>query len=52
MNGPLTRQRGQGLVEYVPIVVLVVIIVVVVVRLLGHPIQDAFRQVVNTLQGP
>jgi pilus assembly protein Flp/PilA len=46
------RQRGQGLVEYALILVLVAIVVVIVLSLMGRQIQNAFLDVVNTLQGP
>jgi pilus assembly protein Flp/PilA len=47
-----SRQRGQGLVEYALILALVVIVVIVVLALMGRQIQNAFQDVVNTLQGP
>ena len=46
------REEGQGLVEYAVILALVVIVVVVVLALLGRQIENAFRDVANTLQGP
>lgn len=50
MTGP--RQRGQGLIEYALILVLVAIVVIVVLATMGRGIQNAFLDVVNTLQGP
>jgi Flp pilus assembly pilin Flp len=46
------RRRGQGLVEYSLILALSVIVVIVVLSLMGRQIENAFRAVVNTLQGP
>jgi pilus assembly protein Flp/PilA len=48
----LAREAGQGLIEYALILVLVAIVVVVVLALLGHQIENAFRDIGNTLQGP
>ena len=45
------RQQGQGLVEYALILVLVAIVVIAVLTLMGKQIQDAFQDVVGTLQG-
>jgi pilus assembly protein Flp/PilA len=47
----LARQQGQGLVEYALILVLVAIVVIAVLTLMGKQIQDAFQDVVGTLQG-
>lgn len=52
MMTPITRQRGQGLVEYALILVLIAVVVIVVLSLMGRQIQNAFQDVVNTLQGP
>jgi pilus assembly protein Flp/PilA len=48
----VSRQRGQGLIEYSLILALVVIVVILVVALMGRQILNAFQGVVNTLQGP
>lgn len=47
---PRTRQGGQGLVEYALILVLVAIVVIGVLSLMGGQINNAFQDVVNTLQ--
>jgi len=47
---PPTRQEGQGLVEYALILVLVAIVVIGVLSLMGGQINNAFQDVVNTLQ--
>jgi pilus assembly protein Flp/PilA len=47
----LDRESGQGLVEYALILVLVAIVVIAVLSLMGAQIQNAFRDVTNTLAG-
>lgn len=47
---PPTSQKGQGLVEYALILVLVAIVVIGVLSLMGGQINNAFQDVVNTLQ--
>jgi pilus assembly protein Flp/PilA len=51
-KGPRARQRGQGLVEYVVIMVLVAIVLIVVLTLMGRQIENAFQNIANTLTGP
>jgi pilus assembly protein Flp/PilA len=48
-RGP--RERGQGLVEYALILVLVAIVVIGVLTFMGKQIQNAFQDIVSTLQG-
>lgn len=50
LRWPPTRQKGQGLVEYALILVLVAIVVIGVLSLMGGQINNAFQDVVNTLQ--
>lgn len=50
LRWPPTRQEGQGLVEYALILVLVAIVVIGVLSLMGGQINNAFQDVVNTLQ--
>ena len=42
-------ERGQGLVEYGPIIVLIAIIVIVVVGAVGHQVNNVFSNVSNGL---
>jgi pilus assembly protein Flp/PilA len=51
LRGLLDREEGQGLVEYALILVLVAIVVIAVLSLMGAQIQNAFRDVTNTLAG-
>ena len=46
----LTREEGQGLVEYALIIFLISIAAIVVMGLLGTQIQSAFRSVVDSLK--
>lgn len=46
----LSREEGQGLVEYALILVLVAVVVIAVLMLLGPQINQAFCQVANVLQ--
>lgn len=46
----LTREEGQGLVEYALILVLVAIVVIAILTLLGPQIGNIFSQIVNALQ--
>jgi len=50
LRWPPTGQEGQGLVEYALILVLVAIVVIGVLSLMGGQINNAFQDVVNTLQ--
>jgi len=40
----LSREEGQGLIEYALIIVLVAIIVIAILLLLSDPIQDWLKQ--------
>lgn len=46
----LTREEGQGLVEYALILVLVAIVVIAILTLLGPQIGNIFSQIVNALR--
>ena len=45
----LTREDGQGLVEYALILVLVAIVVIAILALLGPEIGNVFSVIVNVL---
>ncbi len=47
----LSRERGQGLVEYALILVLVAVVVIAVLTLLGPQIANTFSMVTNGLSG-
>ena len=47
----LTREDGQGLVEYALILVLVAIVVVAILALLGPQIGNVFSRIVAALGG-
>ena len=47
----LTREDGQGLVEYALILVLVAIVVIAILALLGPQIGNVFSRIVNGLSG-
>lgn len=49
-NNQLSREKGQGLVEYALILVLVAIVVIAILLLLGPQINQAFCRVANALQ--
>jgi pilus assembly protein Flp/PilA len=49
-NKLLSREKGQGLVEYALILVLVAIVVIAVLLLLGPQINQAFCRVANVLE--
>ncbi len=44
MRPLLSREEGQGLIEYALIIVLVAIIVIAILLLLSDPIQDWLKQ--------
>jgi len=46
----LTREEGQGLVEYALILVLVAIVVIAILTLLGPQIGNIFSQIINGLK--
>jgi pilus assembly protein Flp/PilA len=46
----LSREDGQGLVEYALILVLVAIVVIAILTLLGPQIGNVFSQVVSALE--
>jgi pilus assembly protein Flp/PilA len=46
----LTRERGQGLVEYALILVLVAVVVIVVLSALGPSVGEIFSSVMTALQ--
>lgn len=52
MNRKLSRQQGQGLVEYALILALIAIIVIATVMLLGQGINQIFARIVLQLQYP
>lgn len=45
----MTREDGQGLVEYALILVLIAIVVIVILGLLGETVSDVFSQIVSGL---
>lgn len=45
----ISKQRGQGLVEYAIILAFVAIVVISVVRLLGPKIGDTFSTIANSM---
>jgi pilus assembly protein Flp/PilA len=45
----LSREQGQGLVEYALILVLVAIVVIAILMLVGPQIANVFSQVTNGL---
>jgi pilus assembly protein Flp/PilA len=45
----LTREDGQGLVEYALVLVLVAIVVIAILALLGPEIGNVFSRIVNVL---
>ena len=47
----LTREDGQGLVEYALILVLVAIVVIAILALLGPQIGNVFSRIMNGLTG-
>jgi pilus assembly protein Flp/PilA len=47
----LTREDGQGLVEYALILVLVAIVVIAILALLGPQIGNVFSRIVTALGG-
>jgi len=47
----LSRERGQGMVEYALILVLVSIVVIAVLSLLGTQIGNVFAQIASVLGG-
>ena len=47
----LTREDGQGLVEYALILVLVAIVVIAILALLGPQIGNVFSRITNALGG-
>jgi pilus assembly protein Flp/PilA len=49
-NKLLSREEGQGLVEYALILVLVAVVVIAVLMLLGPAINQTFCRVANALQ--
>ena len=51
LRGLLTRQEGQGMVEYALILVLVSIVVIVILLTMGKQIENVFSNVVVALSG-
>jgi pilus assembly protein Flp/PilA len=49
-NKSLSREEGQGLVEYALILVLVAIVVIAILLVLGPQISDVYCRVANALQ--
>jgi pilus assembly protein Flp/PilA len=45
----LTREDGQGLVEYALVLVLVAIVVIAILALLGPEIGNVFSRILNVL---
>ena len=52
MNRLLSRQQGQGLVEYALILVLVAVVVIVVLTLLGDEVNMVFAKITLYMQYP
>jgi len=48
----LTREDGQGLVEYALILVLVAIVVIAILAILGPQIGNVFSQITYVLDNP
>lgn len=46
----LTREDGQGLVEYALILVLVAVVVIAILILLGPIVGNVFSKIVNAMQ--
>lgn len=51
MRKKLSRERGQGLVEYALILVLVAVLVIGILLILGPSIRDVYNRVVQSLGG-
>jgi len=49
LRGLLSRQEGQGMVEYALILVLVSIVVIVILLTMGNQIKNVFSNVVTAL---
>ena len=49
LRSALSRQEGQGMVEYALILVLVSIVVIIILTTLGHTIQNVFSDIVAGL---
>ena len=49
IRGLLSREGGQGMVEYALILVLVSIVVILVLTLMGGQIRNTFQDVTNAL---
>ena len=49
VRGLLSREEGQGMVEYALILVLVSIVVILVLTLMGGQIRNTFQDVTNAL---
>ena len=49
LRGLLTKQEGQGMVEYALILVLVSIVVIVILLTMGGQIKNVFSNVVTAL---
>jgi pilus assembly protein Flp/PilA len=49
LRGLLSRQEGQGMVEYALILVLVSIVVIVILLTMGNQIRNVFSNVVTAL---
>jgi pilus assembly protein Flp/PilA len=49
LRGLLTKQEGQGMVEYALILVLVSIVVIVILLTMGGQIKNVFSNVVSAL---
>ena len=49
IRGILSREEGQGMVEYALILVLVSIVVILVLTLMGGQIRNTFQDVTNAL---
>lgn len=47
----VTREEGQGLVEYALIIALIAIVLIVVLGLLGTTLQGVFSSIITPLQG-
>ena len=49
LRSALSRQEGQGMVEYALILVLVSIVVIIILTVLGGTIQNVFDDIVKGL---
>ena len=49
LRDPVTRQKGQGMVEYALILVLIAVVVIVVLTAVGKKVNNVFSNISNGL---